>query len=204
MSYQYNNTLLKNAKSLPLICIPNRLLYDSSLPISEVNDEVRNVMLNMLYTMYLNSGIGLTAVQVGIMKKIIVIDIDRKNVPSEILNTSDEKEGRPIVHGGHPIFMANAEILETNNENQVFYEGCLSIPEVGAHIERPSCVKVKYLDYSNNWRDEWFGPGLISSCIQHEIDHSNGILFWDHLSIIKREQLENKSIRSIKLKNKKI
>lgn len=215
---EYNPNLLEAARTLPVVCLPDQRLYTPSSDVEMVDDEVRDIMHNMLRTMYLNNGIGLTAVQVGIMKKIIVIDIDQIGVP-ESFKSRDSSEKKPevqdetinnelqkeknLVHKGTPIFMINPRIVEFGPENQTFNEGCLSIPYVDSKVTRPSTVRVIYLGYNGEERDEWFGPGLLSSCVQHEIDHANGRLFWDNINPIVKNQLERKMLKLIREERRK-
>ncbi len=147
-------------------------LKQKSLPVEKVDDELRALMDDMLETMYAAPGIGLAAIQVGVPKRVIVMDIIR-----------DEKEGR----GKHPRFFVNPEILWASEDLASYEEGCLSVPEVYDEVERPARVKLRYLNYDGETVEE-DADGLFAVCIQHEMDHLEGVLFIDHLSRLKRER----------------
>lgn len=214
----YHPTLLTAATSRPVVCEPDPRLHQPSDPIPEVTDTTRQLMHDMLRTMYEHSGIGLTAVQIGVMQQVIVIDIDRHDVPAWLLDSEERDNAlppaaatadttaavpstQPLVHGGQPLFLVNAEIIESSNDTQTFFEGCLSIPYVGDDVTRPRRVKVRYLDYAGQQQEQWFGPGLIAACVQHEIDHAGGRLYWDHLSPLKRDRLVRKMKKIIRNQN---
>ncbi len=170
---------------LPIIIFPNPLLKKISEPVQKIDDELKKLMNNMLETMYADKGVGLAAVQVGVLKRVIVMDVSY---------TADECNGDHH-HGHHhhhelynqkPMFLINPEIVKSSKEQSIYYEGCLSFPEVRADVKRPEVVKVKYLDY-NGVEQILEASGLLATCVQHEIDHLNGITFVDHLSKLKRE-----------------
>ena len=152
---------------LKIIKAPDPILKKQCLPIDEVDDTIRRLMDDMLDTMYDAPGIGLAAPQVAIHKRIIVVDGSEKNAERE------------------PLFLANPELIQTSNELTTFNEGCLSFPDQYAEVERSKTVKVRYLDYNNEIK-EIDADGLLSTCIQHEIDHLNGKLFVDRISLLKR------------------
>ena len=152
---------------LKIIKAPDPILKKQCLPIDEVDDTIRRLMDDMLETMYDAPGIGLAAPQVAIHKRIIVVDRSEKNAERE------------------PLFLANPELIQTSNELTTFNEGCLSFPDQYAEVERSKTVKVRYLDYNNEIK-ELDADGLLSTCIQHEIDHLNGKLFVDRISLLKR------------------
>ncbi|MBD19622.1 MAG: peptide deformylase [Rhodospirillaceae bacterium] len=152
---------------LKIIKAPDPILKKQCLPIDEVDDTIRRLMDDMLETMYDAPGIGLAAPQVAIHKRIIVVDGSEKNAERE------------------PLFLANPELIQTSNELTTFNEGCLSFPDQYAEVERSKTVKVRYLDYNNEIK-ELDADGLLSTCIQHEIDHLNGKLFVDRISLLKR------------------
>ena len=152
---------------LKIIKAPDPILKKQCLPIDEVDDTIRRLMDDMLETMYDAPGIGLAAPQVAIHKRIIVVDGSEKNAERE------------------PLFLANPELIQTSNELTTFNEGCLSFPDQYAEVERSKTVKVRYLDYNNEIK-EIDADGLLSTCIQHEIDHLNGKLFVDRISLLKR------------------
>jgi peptide deformylase len=163
---------------------PDPFLRQKSSQVEEVNDEIRALMDDMLETMYDAPGIGLAAVQIGIPKKIIVIDLSR----------SEEKKD--------PYFFVNPEIITNSNNDAIYEEGCLSVPGQFAEIKRPDKCKVRYQNYYGEEK-EMDAEGLLATCIQHEIDHLEGILFIDYLSklkknmIIKKLSKQKKSLKRI-------
>jgi peptide deformylase len=168
-------------KILQLVVEPDPRLHIPSKAVDQVNDEVRQLMDSMLATMYKSEGIGLAAVQVGVDLKVVVIDIDQ----------TLEKD---FLHDQKPIYMVNPEIVEKSEETVIFCEGCLSLPTVRADVVRNEWIVVEYLDYEGKKKKEKF-TGLLSICAQHEIDHTNGIIFIDHLSRLKKEFFMKKLIK---------
>ena len=146
-----------------IIIEPDPILREKSKTLEKVNDELRALLDDMLETMYAAPGIGLAANQIGVLKRLIVIDINRDN----------EKR--------NPIFLINPEIISSSKKTSIYEEGCLSLPGHYAEIERPAECNIKFVDY-NGKEKELNAKGLLSTCIQHEIDHLNGILFVDRLS----------------------
>jgi peptide deformylase len=158
---------------------PNKLLRQISKPIDQVTKEDQNLMDDMLETMYAANGIGLAAIQIGIPKRIIVMDISKdKNI----------KE---------PMYFVNPVIREKNQNKSIYEEGCLSVPDQFAEIERPSKCELEYLDY-NGKKKFLKAEGLLATCIQHEMDHLEGILFIDYLSKLKKSII----IKKLSKKNK--
>ncbi len=157
-----------------ILAIPDPLLRKVSEPVNSVNKEVKNLMDDMLETMYAAPGIGLAAVQIGVLKRIIVIDLSKDN----------EKK--------NPLFIVNPEITFKSNELISYEEGCLSIPNQFAEVKRPSSCKLNFLDY-NGKKKEISADGLLATCIQHEVDHLDGILFIDHLSKLKKDLILKKT-----------
>ncbi len=155
---------------------PDPILRQKSKPLENVNDETRKLMDEMLETMYQAPGIGLAAVQIGILKKIVVIDV------------SKEKEKKS------PLFLVNPEILNRSKETSIYEEGCLSLPGQFAEIERPSECLLKYIDYHGKEK-QFKADGLLATCIQHEVDHLNGILFVDYLSKLKKDMIVKKLLK---------
>ena len=147
---------------------PNKLLRQVSQPVDEVNTEIQKLMDDMLETMYSANGIGLAAIQIGVPKNLIVID----------LLTKEKKK--------NPMFFVNPKILKKSSKMSKYEEGCLSIPNLFAEIQRPSECEIEYLDYEGN-KKSLKATGLLATCIQHEIDHLKGILFIDYLSKLKRD-----------------
>ena len=163
----------------PILTAPDPRLKKKSLPVASVDADVRQLMDDMLETMYAAPGIGLAAPQVDVLKRVIVLDIERE----------DTKTG--------PLFMANPEIIEASDDDATYEEGCLSVPEHYADVVRPAKVTVRYLD-RDNARQEMTCEGLLATCIQHEIDHLDGILFVDHISSLKRNMILRKLLKARK------
>ncbi|MDB9810828.1 peptide deformylase [Candidatus Pelagibacter sp.] len=162
---------------------PNKLLREVSKTVEGVGEEERKLMDDMLDTMYAAPGIGLAAIQIGIPKRIIVMDISR--------NENEKK----------PMYFVNPVIKNINTEKARYEEGCLSVPDQFAEIERPNTCEVEYLDY-NGQKQLIKAEGLLATCIQHEMDHLEGILFIDYLSKLKKSMIikklsKNKSSRII-------
>jgi peptide deformylase len=164
---------------LPIIVAPDPRLKRVAEPVKKVDAEVRRLMDDMLETMYKAPGIGLAAPQVGVLKRVIVIDIARE----------DENP--------QPLRMANPELIWVSEEDAVYNEGCLSLPEHYADVTRPAAIKVRYLDHENEIR-EMEADGLLATCIQHEMDHLEGILFVDHLTALKRNIILRKLLKAKK------
>ena len=156
-----------------IIIEPDSILRKKSEPLHQVNNDTQKLLDDMLKTMYAAPGIGLAAVQIGILKRIIVIDISKK----------EEKK--------NPIFLINPEITYQSKETSIYEEGCLSLPGHFAEIERPAKCKINYIDYHGK-KAELEAEGLLSTCVQHEIDHLNGILFIDYLSKLKKDMIIKK------------
>ena len=156
-----------------IITVPDPVLKQVAKEVEKVDDSVRAQMDLMLKTMYEAPGIGLAANQVSLLNRVIVMDIAQRE---------DEEGTRK------PIAMANPEIIWQSEEPSIWEEGCLSIPGQYAEVERPLIVRVKYLDYNGKHQEQEF-EGLGSHCVQHEIDHLDGVLFVDHLSTLKRNMI---------------
>ena len=152
---------------------PNKLLRQVSKKVEKVGDEERTLMDDMLDTMYDAPGIGLAAIQIGVPKRIIVMDISRDE---------DKKE---------PMYFINPIIKNKNKEKAKYEEGCLSVPDQFAEIERPNACEVEYLDYEGK-KQLLKADGLLATCIQHEMDHLEGILFIDYLSKLKKSMIIKK------------
>jgi len=152
---------------------PNPFLRQKSKPVEKVDDSIRRVMDDMLETMYDAPGIGLAAIQIGVPKRIIVLDISKD---------PEKKE---------PMYFVNPEKVYTSKDQATYEEGCLSVPGQFAEIDRPDECHIKYLDYNGDSKD-LKANGLLATCIQHEIDHLEGILFIDYLSKLKRSMITKK------------
>ena len=152
-----------------ILVVPNPVLKLVSQPVDKVDDELRALMDDMLETMYDAPGIGLAAIQIGVPKRVIVMDIS---------GPDDEKA---------PRYFVNPEIIWSSEDTAPYEEGCLSIPDIYDEVERPARVKLKYLNYQGEDVVE-DADGLFAVCIQHEMDHLEGVLFIDHLSRLKRDR----------------
>lgn len=161
---------------LDIVVAPDAFLKTPSKPVAEVNDGVRELLDHMLDTMYNARGIGLAAVQVGVHLKAIVVDVDWRE------EDSTSRKALKLI---------NAEVLSFSEEEKPYNEGCLSFPEQYSEVVRPAQIKVKYLD-ENGKPQELEATGLLATCIQHEIDHTNGITFVDHISKLKRDMIHKK------------
>lgn len=164
---------------LNIITLPDPLLKKVSEPVEQVDDELRQLMDDMLETMYAAPGVGLAAIQVAVPRRLIVMDTAR-----------DDEEKRPFC-------MVNPEIVELSDELRLHEEGCLSIPEVYAEVERPAGCRVQFINREGN-RQELEAEGILSTVIQHEVDHLNGVLFIDHISRLKRNMMIKKFLKAQK------
>jgi len=162
-----------------IIIEPDPILRKKCEPLEKVDTDTKKLMDDMLETMYAAPGIGLAAVQIGILKRLVVIDISR----------DQEKKD--------PIFLINPEIINQSKQTSVYEEGCLSIPGQFAEIERPAECTLKYIDY-NGKEKELKANGLLATCVQHEVDHLNGILFIDYLSKLKKDMIIRKLVKKKK------
>lgn len=160
---------------LPLIIAPDPRLKTKSAPVETIDDEIRALATNLLDTMYYERGIGLAAVQVGVLKRLLVADVSWR-----------EEEGPGEQH-----VLINPEIVSEDSAPHVYKEGCLSFPDQFADVTRPTSVRVRYLDLDGKQQEREF-DGLLATCIQHEIDHLNGIVFVDHISNVKRDMILRK------------
>jgi peptide deformylase len=152
-----------------ILTVPDRRLKTVSKPVQAVDDELRALMDDMLETMYAAPGIGLAAIQIGVPKRVIVMDLSRG-------------DGEPA-----PRHFVNPEIVWRSEETLPYEEGCLSVPEIYDEVERPARVKLRYLDYHGHAVEE-DAEGVFAVCVQHELDHLNGVLFIDYLSRLKRQR----------------
>tara|TARA_B110000211_G_C14048213_1_gene539988 strand:+ start:40 stop:558 length:519 start_codon:yes stop_codon:yes gene_type:complete len=158
---------------------PDPILRKKCTSLEKVDDNLRNLMRDMLETMYKAPGIGLAAIQIGILKRLVVIDIAKEN----------EKK--------NPLFLVNPEIISLSKNTSIYEEGCLSLPGQYAEVERPAECQIKYLDFYGKIK-ELKTEGILATCIQHEIDHLNGILFIDYLSKLKKTMIIKKLIKQKK------
>lgn len=169
---------------LEILEIPDPRLREIAKPIETIDDSVRALAADMLETMYAARGIGLAATQLGIEKRILVIDLQERVTEDE----EKEGEGDPV---RDPHVVINPELLWVSDELSVYNEGCLSIPEQYAEVERPARCRVRWFDEQGESHEEEL-EGLMATCMQHEIDHLNGVLFIDHISRLKRNMIVKK------------
>jgi peptide deformylase len=173
---------LREAMSIkPLIILPDPILRQVSTPVDTVDATVTRLADDMLETMYDAPGIGLAAVQIGVARRMLVVDVSK-----------EDEERQPQV-------FINPEILKSSEDFSVYEEGCLSIPDYYAEVERPASVTVRFLDRLGK-QQILDVDGLLATCLQHEIDHLNGVLFIDHISRLKREMVVRKFTKAAKAK----
>jgi peptide deformylase len=163
---------------LPIIETPDPRLRTISQPVAGVDDDLRALIDDMFETMYDAPGIGLAAIQVGVPKRVLVID----------LQDEEDEEGKPI---RRPRVFINPELFDPSEEHSVYSEGCLSVPDQYAEVERPATIHARWLDRDGVSHEEKI-EGLLATCLQHEMDHLEGILFIDHLSRLKRDMVLKK------------
>ena len=164
---------------LPILTAPDPALKKISQPVKQVDASIRKLMDDMLETMYHAPGIGLAAPQVGVLKRVIVLDLAREGEAPQ------------------PLRIANPEIVWVSEDDATYNEGCLSVPEHYADVVRPAACRVKYLDQDNK-QQEIAAEGLLATCLQHEIDHLDGVLFIDHLTSLKRNMILRKLLKAKK------
>jgi peptide deformylase len=163
----------------PILILPDPKLRLVSEPVTTIDGEIRRLVDDMFETMYDAPGIGLAAIQVGVPKRVVTVDIARKEEPRA------------------PRVFINPEIVSQSEELSVYEEGCLSIPDIHEDVERPARVRVRYLDLDGA-QHELDADELLATCLQHEIDHLNGVLFIDHISKLKRDRIVKKFVKAAK------
>ena len=168
----------------PLIILPDPILRQVSRPIETVDGDVKKLADDMLETMYDAPGIGLPAIQIGVARRMLVLDVSK-----------DGEDKQPLV-------FINPEVVASSAERSVYEEGCLSIPDYYAEVERPATITVRHLDREGKERLTE-ADGLLATCLQHEIDHLNGVLFIDHISKLKREMVIRKFTKAAKMRGSK-
>ena len=174
---------------LPIVEVPDPRLRQISTPVDTVDDDLRALIKDMFETMYAAPGIGLAAIQVGVPKRVLVID----------LQEPEEEGGQPVKD---PRVFINPEILTASDQDVPYTEGCLSIPDQYAEVDRPDRIRARWLDEDGKQHEEEL-DGLLAVCLQHEMDHLEGILFIDHLSRLKREMVLKKLAKLRKEQSKK-
>ena len=168
----------------PLIILPDPILRQVSKPIETMDGEVKKLADDMLETMYDAPGIGLAAIQIGVARRMLVLDVSK-----------DGEDKKPLV-------FINPEIVASSDARSVYEEGCLSIPDYYAEVERPAGITVRHLDRDGK-EQVTEADGLLATCLQHEIDHLNGVLFIDHISKLKREMVIRKFTKAAKMRGSK-
>ena len=163
-----------------ILILPDKRLRLVSKPVAKIDAATRKLVEDMFETMYDAPGIGLAAIQIGVPRRIVTMDLAKKDEPKE------------------PQVFINPEMISQSDEKNIHEEGCLSIPEYYEEVERPAAVKVRYLDLDGK-QHEIEADGLLATCIQHEIDHLNGVLFIDHISKLKRDRVIKKFTKAAKL-----
>ena len=170
----------------PIITAPDARLKQVSEPVEKVDDAVRALMDDMLETMYAAPGIGLAAIQIGVPKRVIVMDLAHEGEEPQ------------------PQYFVNPEILSTDaTELRAYEEGCLSVPDFYEELERPAKCRLRYLDYQGEIREQDC-EGMFATCIQHEMDHLEGVLFIDHLSKLKRDRVLKRLLKERRLREKEL
>jgi len=172
-----------------IVEVPDPRLRQISSPVEEVTDEIRELVSDMFETMYAAPGIGLAAIQVGVAKRILVID----------LQEPEEEGGEPVKD---PHVFINPEIVTHSDEEVPYTEGCLSVPDQFAEVDRPDKIRARWLDLDGKLQEQDI-DGLLAVCLQHEMDHLNGVLFIDHLSRLKRDMILKKLAKLRKDQDKK-
>lgn len=162
---------------LPILTAPHPVLKQKAQPVPVVDDGIRQLLDDMLETMYAAPGIGLAAPQVGVSKRVIVVDVAPRDAPRQ------------------PLKLVNPEIVWVSDEDSTYEEGCLSVPEHYGNVVRPAAIRVRCLDETGTVR-ELDAEGLLATCLQHEMDHLDGILFIDHLSALKRNMILRKLLKT--------
>jgi len=166
----------------PILEAPDPFLRKISDPVVTFDEELKALIADMFETMYVAPGIGLAAIQVGVPKRLLVIDLQEEQ----------DADGKPV---RDPRVFINPEILETSGEVQLYSEGCLSIPDQYAEVERPAVIRARWQDREGKVHEEQL-EGLLAVCLQHEMDHLEGILFIDHLSRLKRDMVLKKLMKA--------
>lgn len=172
---------------LPIIEAPDPRLRVKSAPVETVDDDLRALIADMFETMYVAPGIGLAAIQVGVPKRLLVIDLQEE----------EGEDGEPI---RKPMVFINPELTDPSTDMNIYNEGCLSVPDQYAEVERPATIHAKWLDENGETHSELI-TGMLATCLQHEMDHLEGILFIDHLSRLKREMVLKKLEKARRQKN---
>jgi peptide deformylase len=177
-----------------ILIIPDKRLRTKSVRVEKITADIRKLVDDMFETMYDAPGIGLAAIQVGVAKRVVTMDLGKRTHDGEV---ETETENGEEVEVKAPRVFINPEIVWSSDDTSMYEEGCLSIPEIHEDVHRPARVKVKFLDLDGKAREEE-ADGLYATCIQHEIDHLNGVLFIDHISKLKRDRIVKKFTKAAK------
>jgi peptide deformylase len=186
------NAYLADMAILPILEVPDPRLKIVSSPIEVFDDALRTLVDDMFETMYDAPGIGLAAIQVGVPKRLLVIDLHEPDEDADAEDCGDSGCGhdhRPVLR--KPRVFVNPQILDPSNDLASYNEGCLSVPDQYADVERPAMIRARWQDLDGNFHEEKM-HGLMATCLQHEMDHLEGILFIDHLSRLKRQMVLKK------------
>ena len=170
---------------LPIIEIPDPVLRAQSAPLEDVGGDVKQLISDMFETMYKAPGIGLAAIQVAVPKRLLVIDLQEREEGAP-------EDAEPV---RRPHVFINPEIVQRSDARKVYNEGCLSIPDQYAEVERPDIVRARWIDEQGKEQEGEF-DGLMSVCLQHEVDHLDGVLFIDYLSRLKRDMIVKKVVKA--------
>ena len=184
---------------LPIIEVPDPALKQISKPVEVFDDALKTLVADMFETMYDAPGIGLAAIQVGVPLRVVVIDLQERDEESEPEACEDDGCGHdhtPVKL--NPLVFINPELFDPSEDISVYAEGCLSVPDIFADVERPATVSLRWQDLDGNRHEETM-TGIMATCIQHELDHLEGILFIDHLSRLKRQMALKKLEKARKL-----
>lgn len=181
---------------LSLIIAPNPILKKISKPVEKIDEELCQFMQDMAKIMYAEGGIGLAAVQIGVLKRVLVMDTDYEKDDEHDHHHGDSCNGFHVSNT-NPKFFINPEIISHSEDKSVFKEGCLSFPEMRADVERPRTIKLKFTNLDGIEETKNFS-GIEATCLQHEIDHLNGVTFVDHLPWLKREMIIKKMQKKLK------
>lgn len=173
----------------PIVILPDPRLRVMSEPVGAVDESVRALARDMLDSMYAARGIGLAAIQIGVPKRVVVVDLGKEPEREPAEGEEETEDGRP--REPDPKVFLNPEIVWQSDERRIYEEGCLSIPDYTEEVERPDRVRVRWQTLEGTTEEAEMG-GLMATCLQHEIDHLNGRLFIDHLSRLKRERVVKK------------
>jgi peptide deformylase len=175
-----------------IVYLPDPILREPSAKVEKIDDEIRTLVEDMFDSMHKAHGIGLAAVQIGVLKRVIICEIPVRDEEEDAQDPDDEDAGEKAEEEKEEelfsIVLINPEIMEQSEELSSYTEGCLSIPDIEGEVKRPASIKVRYMDMEG-YEQVIEADGLLATCLQHEIDHTNGKLFIDYLSKLKRDRI---------------